>query len=137
LPVTGQQNLPYPTQGDHTVVSLCPLYEAVQANDTKLSEQLGSVHGWNIKHILHCYNIPFKILYRLYCSNFIPEIFSSQGSEYNDFIQSPDVVEFCRYSSSLWRNLVPPSQRRTILYLLPLSPEIEAAGTPKCRYLST
>jgi len=35
----------------------------VQANDTKLSEQLGSVHGWNIKHILYCYNIPFKILY--------------------------------------------------------------------------
>jgi len=33
---------------------------------------------------------------------------------------------------------VPPSQRRrTILYLLPLSQEIEAAGSPKCRYLST
>jgi len=81
LPVKGQQNLPYPTQGDHTVVSMCPLYEAVQANDTKLSEQLGSVHGWNIKHILYCYNIPLKILYRPQCSNYIPEIFSSRGSE--------------------------------------------------------
>ena len=54
---------------------MCPLYEAVQTNDTKLSEQLGSEHGWNIKHILYYYNIPFKILYRPHRNNLYSWVF--------------------------------------------------------------
>jgi hypothetical protein len=132
LPVTGQQHLPYPTR-DHTVVSMCPLYVAVQTNDTKLSEHLCLAGILNTSCITTIFHSKFSTDHME--TIYMPEIFGSwqwilwlYPIPWNMMIHN-FVGTDQHFGENCCLHLRAEKQFCTL--------EMEAAGPPKCRYLST